>query len=68
MVHLQPESIIEFFEGKDSYFSEQIRAVIRGKGREVDEPTMVELIQRRVALRDCCEHGWILEGFPQTRS
>ena len=29
---------------------------------------MIELISRRIALRDCSEHGWILEGFPQTRA
>jgi len=36
-------------------------------GKDVEDSAMLELIKRRIQLRDCQENGWVLEGYPKTR-
>lgn len=37
-------------------------------GEEVDDATFIEMLKSRLSLKDCCENGWVLDGYPQTRS
>lgn len=68
MVHLQPEEIIESFITRESEFSNRLRKKIQILGDEVDDNTFIEMLQCRINMRDCCEHGWVLDGYPQTRA
>ena len=67
-VHIEMEDIVESFVDKDSSFAEKVAAKLRGSGRDLDDLLLVQLIQKRVEQADCASRGWILEGFPQTRS
>jgi adenylate kinase family enzyme len=68
MVHLCPEQIIENFVGRESEFSLRLRKKIQMLGDEVDDNTFIEMLQTRINMKDCCEHGWVLDGYPQTRA
>jgi len=37
-------------------------------GDEVDDNTFIEMLQCRINMKDCCEHGWVLDGYPQSRA
>jgi adenylate kinase family enzyme len=37
-------------------------------GRDIDDAKLLDLILRRVQMRDCLENGWILENYPKTRA
>lgn len=68
MVHLQPEQIIESFIKRESVFSDRLRKKTQIQGDEVDDNTFIEMLQCRVNMKDCCENGWVLDGYPQTRA
>ena len=68
MVHLQPEEIIEGFINRESVFSERLRKKTQILGDEVDDNTFIEMLNSRINMQDCCEHGWILDGNPQPRA
>lgn len=67
MVHLQPEQIIESFIKRESVFSERLRKKVQILGDEVDDNTFIEMLQSRINQKDCCENGWVLDGYPMTR-
>ena len=64
MVHLRPEQIIESFVSRVSYFSERLRKKTQILGEEVDDTTFIEMLKSRISLKDCCENGWVLDGYP----
>ena len=33
----------------------------------MDDASLIDLIARRVNMKDCIQNGWVLDGFPQTR-
>lgn len=68
MVHLQPEQIIESFVKRESVFSERLRKKVQILGDEVDDNTFIEMLQTRINMKDCCENGWVLDGYPMTRA
>lgn len=68
MVHLQPEEIIESFIKRESVFSDRLRKKTQILGDEVDDSTFIEMLQSRTTMKDCTENGWVLDGYPQTRS
>jgi adenylate kinase family enzyme len=67
-VHLEMEKLIEGFVDRDSSFAAKIAHKLKVEGRDLDDLLLVQLIQKRVGMADCASRGWILEGFPQTRS
>lgn len=67
-VHLQMEEIIESFVDRDSSFAAKVCKKLKQEGRDLDDLLLVQLIQKRVGMADCVSRGWLLEGFPQTRS
>jgi adenylate kinase len=68
MIHLKPEDIIESFISRESCFSDRLRRKTQIMGDEVDDSTFIEMLKCRTALKDCCENGWVLDGYPQTRA
>ncbi len=68
MVHLRPEEIIQSFITRQSVFSERLCKKTQLMGDEVDDLTFIEMLQSRIQMKDCCQHGWVLDGFPQTRN
>jgi adenylate kinase family enzyme len=68
MVHLRPEQIIESFVKRESVFSERLRKKVQILGDEVDDNTFIEMLQTRINMKDCCENGWVLDGYPMTRA
>jgi adenylate kinase family enzyme len=68
MVHLEPSQIIESFVKRESVFSERLRRKTQIMGDEVDDTTFIEMLKARIALKDCTENGWVLDGYPQTRA
>ena len=64
MVHLKPEEIIESFISRESCFSDRLRKKTQIMGDEVDDTTFIEMLKCRIELKDCCENGWVLDGYP----
>jgi len=67
MVHLKFNEIIEWFVDRDCVFSKTLAEQVRGKGKQLDDLVMIDLLSRRCAMKDCAQNGWVLDGFPQTR-
>lgn len=67
-VHLEMEDLIESFVERDSSFAAKVCKKLKIEGRDLDDLLLVQLIQKRVGMADCVSRGWLLEGFPQTRS
>ena len=67
MVHLKLNEIIEWFIDRDCVFSKTLAEQVRGKGKELDDLVLIDLLKRRCAMKDCVQQGWVLDGFPQTR-
>ena len=67
-VHLQMEELIEQFVDRDSSFADRVADKLRKQGRDLDDLMIVQLIQKRVEMADCASKGWVLEGYPQSRS
>ena len=68
MVHLKLNEIIEWFVDRDCVFSNQLAELVRGNGKELEDGLMIDLLSRRCSMKDCVQNGWVLDGFPQTRS
>ena len=62
------EELIENFVDRDSSFAAKVCQKMKAEGRDLDDLMLVQLIQKRVGMADCAAQGWILEGFPQTRT
>ena len=62
------ETLIEGFVDRDSSFAAKVSHKLKVEGRDLDDLLLVQLIQKRVGMADCTSRGWVLEGFPQTRS
>jgi adenylate kinase len=67
MIHLDPASIVEMFIDRDCYSCNSLSLRIRNQGKEMDDASMVDLIARRVNMKDCIQNGWVLDGYPHTR-
>ena len=67
VVHLEPESIIDFFIKRDCNFAKALRNRMFLYGKDVEDQVMMDLIKRRIQMRDCQENGWVMEGYPKTR-
>ena len=62
------EELIESFVDRDSSFADKVAQKLKIQGTDIDDLMIVQLIQKRVEMADVANRGWILEGFPQTRS
>lgn len=64
MVHLQMSEIIESFVDRDCCFSEKIANQVRDQGLKLEDVMLVDLVAKRINMKDCLQRGWLLDGFP----
>lgn len=38
------------------------------EGRQIDDEAIVNLIMKRIQMKDCQTQGWVLDDFPKTRN
>jgi adenylate kinase family enzyme len=41
---------------------------LKKEGKPLEDQMLIQLIQKRMAMKDCTSRGWILEDFPNTKS
>lgn len=62
------EDVIQEFVERDAVYADLLRKRTKYDGKELEDMTLINLLQRRLEFKDCQKHGWVLEGFPKTRS
>lgn len=67
-VHLKMEEVIEKFMDRDCDFAIRLRERTKSSGLDLLKDQLVKLFKRRIEMVDCQQHGWVLEGFPETRA
>jgi len=66
VVHLKISQIIRDFLEADCVLGNEIRKIL-GDGDYLSDQMIVNLIKKRIHMRDCIENGWILDAFPKTK-
>jgi len=59
--------IAEGFIDRDCCFSELLAKQVRKAGKQLDDIMLVDLVAKRINMKDCLQRGWLLDGFPTTR-
>lgn len=65
LTYLKISLIVKDFSEMDSVLGKLLQNLLQ-TGKELPDELMISLLQKRLAMRDCVENGWILEGFPKT--
>ena len=53
---------------RDSVQGEVLRKLMKMEGRAIEDDIIVNLLLKRIAMKDCQSNGWILEDFPKSRN
>ncbi|KAJ3044659.1 Adenylate kinase 8, partial [Rhizophlyctis rosea] len=66
-VHVSPRNVILEEISAESHWGKQLQDCAE-RPEEAPEAIMLELISTRLKKKDCMDRGWILEGYPLTKS
>ncbi|KAJ3295637.1 hypothetical protein HK104_002442 [Borealophlyctis nickersoniae] len=66
-VHVSPRTVILEEISAKSNWGNQLKDYV-DHPEDAPEPILLELISSRLKKKDCMDKGWVLEGFPLTRS
>ncbi len=65
LVYLKISQIIKESAELDCTLGTELRRILK-KGGELAGTMVVQLLGKRLQLKDCTESGWVLEGYPKT--